>query len=205
MWLWAQYLAKSTSLEKNTPLVTTHTSSQKQKRNGAYGSSNWQQYLRGIHFELITDKVVAAIIRKDVPTRRQNLLVRLFEFDFTVTHRKGELNRNADFFSRWAAYKEWEEDKLLTPCREKTFFPQLHTTPTDTEGGAAEQSGRVLAQQSRADQEQAVMQCCVGELLPAHAGSALVDVSTEPDFSLVRQKIVQEQRADPKLNVIISN
>ena len=101
-----------------------------------------RQYLRGIHFELITDsKVVAAIIKKDVPTRRQNLLVLLFEFDFTVTHRKGELNRNADFFSRWAAYKEWEEDKLLTPCREKTFFPQLHTTPTHNEGGAADQSG----------------------------------------------------------------
>ena len=31
-----------------------------------------------------------------------------------------------------------------------------------------------------------------------------MDVNAEPDFSLVRQKIVQEQRADPKLNVIIS-
>ena len=48
------------------------------------------------------------------------------------------------------------------------------------------------------------MQCFVGELLPAHAGSALVDINAEPDFSLVRQKIVQEQRADSKLNVIIS-
>jgi hypothetical protein len=69
-----------------------------------------RHYLRGVHFELITDsKVVAAIIKKDVPTRRQNLLVRLFEFDFTVTHRKGELNRNADFFSRWAADKGCED------------------------------------------------------------------------------------------------
>src|SRR6185369_9432197 len=61
-----------------------------------------RQYLRGIHFELTTDsKVVAAIIKKDVPTRRQNLLVPLFEFDSTITPRTGELNGNVDFFRRW--------------------------------------------------------------------------------------------------------
>ena len=65
-----------------------------------------RNYLRGVHFELVTDsKVVAALIKKEVPKRRENLLVRLFEFDFSVTHRKGELNRNADFFSRWAHIK----------------------------------------------------------------------------------------------------
>jgi hypothetical protein len=57
-----------------------------------------RHYLRAVHFELITDsKVVAMMIKKDVPKRRENLLVRLFEFNFTVTLRKGELNRNADF------------------------------------------------------------------------------------------------------------
>ena len=55
-----------------------------------------RHYLRGVPFELVTDsKVVAALIKKEVPKRRENLLVRLFEFEFTVTHRKGELNRNA--------------------------------------------------------------------------------------------------------------
>ena len=59
-----------------------------------------RHYLRGIHFELVTDsKVVAALIKKDIPRRRENLFVRLFEFDFTVTHRKGGLNRNADFLA----------------------------------------------------------------------------------------------------------
>ena len=101
--------------------------------------------MRGVHFELITDsKVVAAIIKKDVPTRRQNLLVRLFEFDFTATHRKGELNRNADFFSRWAAYKEWKEDKLLTPCREDVLSATSHHTYRQRRR-AAKQSERVLA------------------------------------------------------------
>ena len=35
------------------------------------------------------------------------------EFDFTPVHRKGELNRNADFFSRWARYKEYEDVQKL--------------------------------------------------------------------------------------------
>ena len=53
-----------------------------------------RHYLRGVHFELITDsKVVAALLTKDVPTRRENLVLRLSEFDFSITHRKGELNR----------------------------------------------------------------------------------------------------------------
>src|SRR5947209_18174433 len=58
-----------------------------------------RHYLRGVHFELITDsKVVVALLKKCVPIRRENFLVRMAEFDFTAIHRKGELNRNADFF-----------------------------------------------------------------------------------------------------------
>src|SRR5205823_3577965 len=92
-----RYLAKSMRRVRSTLWRITHASSHPRKQDWNW---NWElrcrppcaDYLRGVHFELITDsKVVAAIIKKDVPTRRQNLLVRLFEFDFTVTHRKGEL------------------------------------------------------------------------------------------------------------------
>ena len=88
-----------------------------------------------MHFELVTDsKVVAALIKKEVPKRRENLLVRLFEFDFSVTHRKGELNRNADFFSRWAAYKDWEEANtqrsLAALCLEP--FAPNHTRASES-------------------------------------------------------------------------
>ena len=37
----------------------------------------------------------------------------MMEFDFTPVHRKGELNRNADFFSRWARYKEYEDEQKM--------------------------------------------------------------------------------------------
>jgi hypothetical protein len=75
-----------------------------------------KHYLRSVSFELVTDsKVVASILKKDLPSRRENLIIRLSEYDFTITHRKGDLNRNADFFSRWAAYKTWE-DTQQTPC-----------------------------------------------------------------------------------------
>src|SRR4051812_24877135 len=37
------------------------------------------------------------------------------EYDFTAVHRKGELNRNADFFSRWARYKEYEDQQRVIP------------------------------------------------------------------------------------------
>src|SRR4051812_28168981 len=73
-----------------------------------------RHYLRAVHFELITDsKVVAALLKKAVPPRRENFLVRMAEFNFTTIHRKGELNANADFFSRWAAYKDYEEQQVL--------------------------------------------------------------------------------------------
>ena len=75
-----------------------------------WASTLCRPYLRGVHFELVTDsKVVAALLTKDTrPPRRENFIARMMEFDFTPVHRKGELNRNADFFSRWARYKEYE-------------------------------------------------------------------------------------------------
>ena len=50
-----------------------------------------KHHLRGVKFELITDsKIVAALVKKDVPARRLNLVLRLSSYDFTVTHRLGE-------------------------------------------------------------------------------------------------------------------
>ena len=37
------------------------------------------------------------------------------EYNFTAVHRKGELNRNTDFFSRWARYKEYEDQQKAIP------------------------------------------------------------------------------------------
>jgi hypothetical protein len=92
-----------------------------------------RHYLRGDRFELITDsKVVAMLLKKEVPTRRENLVVRLAEFDFDITHRKAELNRNADFFSRWAAYKDWEEERAVKAyCI--SFFPMTEEENEDIE------------------------------------------------------------------------
>ena len=64
---------------------------------------------------MVTDsKVVAALLTKDTrPPRRENFIARMMEFDFTPVHRKGELNRNADFSSWWARYKEYEEEQKM--------------------------------------------------------------------------------------------
>ena len=80
-----------------------------------WASTLCRPYLRGVHFELVTDsKVVAALLTKDTrPPRRENFIARMMEFDFTPVHRKGELNRNADLFSRWARYKEYEDVQKL--------------------------------------------------------------------------------------------
>lgn len=139
-----------------------------------------RHYLRGVHFELVTDsKVVAALIRKEVPKRRENLLVRLFEFDFTVTHRKGELNRNADFFSRWAAYKEWEEEKLMKVCCTKIFVCQED-----------------ISQQDQTLMRHLALNPLVTAVLPENADN--------PDFGVLRRVIVEEQRKDPRLGPIIA-
>src|SRR6185436_6236349 len=54
----------------------------------------------------------------------------------------------------------------------------------------------------------AALQCFAAgtatEVLPTPVRSAAEDVEAEPDFSLVRQKIVQEQRNDPMLRIIIA-
>ena len=127
-----------------------------------------RNYLRGTHFELVTDsKVVVALIKKEGPKRRENLLVRLFEYDFTVTHRKGELNRNADFFSRWAAYKDWEEQNLLKVCCTKLF----------------------VSTEDVSQKDQTLMKRLVLDPL---ATTRLADENDHPDFSAVRRKIVEE-------------
>ena len=143
-----------------------------------------RHYLRGVPFELVTDsKVVAALIKKEVPKRRENLLVRLFEFEFTVTHRKGELNRNADFFSRWAAYKEWEDEKTLEACYSKLFFPSHPWFCTS---------------------DLATLNCFAGEVEPGVLDPLPPEDADNPDFAALRRKIVEEQRKDPKLKLIIA-
>ena len=79
-----------------------------------WASTLCRPYLRGVHFELVTDSKVVAVLTKDTrPPRRENFIARMMEFDFTPVHRKGELNRNADFFGRWARYKEYEEEQKM--------------------------------------------------------------------------------------------
>ena len=70
-----------------------------------WASTLCRPYLRGVHVELLT---------KDTrPPRRENFIARMMEFEFTPVHRKGELNRTADFFSRWARYKEYEDEQKM--------------------------------------------------------------------------------------------
>ena len=143
-----------------------------------------RHYLRGIHFELVTvSKVVAALIKKDIPSRRQNLLVRLFEFDFTVTHRKGELNRNADFFSRWAAHKEWQEDKLLKACYTEAFVSD-------------KASEHVYHLKFLAGDIQAIAD---------HKEEELKEGDGELDSAVLRRTLAEEQRKEPKLMKIIQH
>ena len=155
-----------------------------------------RNYLRSVKFEIVTDsKVVEAIVKQDVPKRRLNLFARLLDYDFTIVHRSGEQNRNADFFSRWAAYKDWEEAKLLKVCAAKVFMP---THPWFCSS----------------DNE--VIQCFAGVVptVPTIPPSSSPEVGVpdplpaedvdNPDFSILRRKIVEEQRKDPKLKQIIA-
>ena len=95
-----------------------------------WASTLCRPYLRGVHFELVTDsKVVAALLTKDTrPPRRENFIM---EFDFTPVHRKGELNRNADFFSRWARYKN-EDTRVNQPGVEGSSKMALGQTKAPT-------------------------------------------------------------------------
>ena len=46
-------------------------------------------YLIGQSFDLITDnKVIEALLKKDLPTKRQNWVMRLSEFNYNIIHRK---------------------------------------------------------------------------------------------------------------------
>jgi hypothetical protein len=86
-----------------------------------------KHYLAGTPCELVTDsRIVSTLINKDVPNRRANWVIRLTEFDLLVTHRKGEENRNADFFSRWITepaerYDTWENSQRLNLAEKTTF------------------------------------------------------------------------------------
>jgi hypothetical protein len=155
-----------------------------------------RHYLRGVHFELITDsKVVAMMIKKDVPKRRENLLVRLFEYDFTVTHRKGEINRNADFFSRWAAYKNWQDETNLAQCYSDKFVNKQGPSALETWAMLRVFAGAI---QTTSPQVAAAAQ-------PVSAADSPMDESkADSDFTITRKLFVEEQRKDPKLKLIIA-
>ena len=107
------------------------------------------------------------------------------EFDFTVTHRKGELNRNADFFSRWAAYKEWEEKEALRICLAKLLLP---------------------AHSGLESKDSEAIHCFAQEVVvpPLGLDPPPPQDLDNPDFAAFRKKIVEEQRKDPKLSKIIA-
>ena len=100
-----------------------------------WATTTCRHYLAGHRFELITDSsVAAAVVKQQVPTNRRNWVVRLSQFDFYITHRKGELNRNADFFSRYTfdaveAYDEWERTQ-----QKKLEFEPLQFNNISIEG-----------------------------------------------------------------------
>src|SRR6185436_4749613 len=87
--------------------------------------------LRGVHFELITDStVVAALLKKDAPAKRMNLILRLSEYDFSVVHRKSEENRNADFMTRWVltakqAYTDWRQTQGLSAALDTVLLNEV--------------------------------------------------------------------------------
>ena len=66
-----------------------------------WATEAFKHYLLANTFELVTDStVVSRLLKKDIPNRRANWVLRISHFHFTIMHRKGEQNRNADFFSR---------------------------------------------------------------------------------------------------------
>src|SRR5207248_1098064 len=129
--------------------------------------------------------------------RRQNLLVRLFEFDFTVTHRKGELNRNADFFSRWAADKGCEDaNEPQPPTQPSHGQRQTREQPIDLDRDVV----------GRKEEESDSFQCFATHIAadtPPMVDDADSKDKEDPDFTLLRQKVIEEQRKDPKLKPII--
>jgi hypothetical protein len=186
-----------------------------------WASTLCRHHLRGMHFELITDsKVVAALLKKAVPPRRENFLIRMGEFTFTPIHRKGELNANADFFSRWAAYKDYEEQQVLkidhiacltlseptkhfrvnrrkyhrrTTSHCYTMNAQLRARNEDAQLRIDASKGKVdLDAESKA-------------LETAEPVERLVwPIKDDTDTRAVRQKIVEQQRIDPVLRFIIT-
>ena len=221
-----------------------------------WASTLCRPYLRAVHFELVTDsKVVAALLVKEVPPRRENFIIRMSEFNFTVVHRKGELNRNADFFSRWAKYKEYEEQtKLKIQClncvvlqgmqewleQHKRVRPdrRLRTRSIRRYGKDLEEltpqqldelTIKPCADTTDTDEEHEILQCFPlnVEAKPVLRGEALLNEKHGPtvetrfekgkpipelifqavpdkmDAKRIRATIIEEQRKDPFLKLII--
>ena len=103
-----------------------------------------------------------------------------------MTHRKGELNRNADFFSRWVTYKDWEDQSTVQMC-----YLDNRNIPT--------------AQRRLADP-------AFHTTLKTHCLSVdcfVTGVSSDDHFRAeemkeVRRRIAEEQRKDPRVMKIIT-
>ena len=54
------------------------------------------------------------MLKKDLPTKRQNWVMQLSEFNYNIIHRKGVKNGNADFFSR-----------MRTSGEEESFYEEV--------------------------------------------------------------------------------
>jgi hypothetical protein len=167
-----------------------------------------KHYLRVVHFELITDStVVAALLKKDAPAKRMNLILRLSEYDFSVVHRKSEENRNADFMSRWVltakqAYTDWRQTQVLSAALdtvllnevEQNIHPKqkLHNFRNKLKNTRAQQALAVGI--SAADAE--VKEVRVEE-------EKKKERTVDDDCRDMRRFIAEQQRADRKLIVVI--
>ena len=169
--------------------------------------------------------MVAALLTKDTrPPRRENF-ARMMESDFTPVHRQDELNRNADFFSRWARYKEYEDEQKMKihalnslvlkdlqrwrldrrkPRREICIRPKnkriLHCFALNTElqrilndEPTEEEKKQHEIEKAYRDEQKAVDD--------EHFAITFIPDSSEANR--VRATLIQEQRKDPFLSMII--
>ncbi len=76
------------------------------------GIRHFQVYLTGVHFEVITDHKCLEWLDsvRDAGGRRTRWSLRLQPFDFTIRHRPGTANGNADGLSRQAWLEESSEE-----------------------------------------------------------------------------------------------
>ena len=75
-----------------------------------WGINHFSVYLRGRHFELFTDHKPLETMSKIHKKTLNRLQQQLWEFDFTINYRKGDLNTAADALSRNVPSESGEPD-----------------------------------------------------------------------------------------------